>query len=135
MLRFESAKVSAAANAQAIGIPAALFPAPELRAPALHRSGGFAGMYFFAWLRWALLSGTSVLRCCFSIFYFRPVRFHTRRDDDRNQDPLGPDDAFADGGSRRRLGRHRVDSDAPGFSAGARPRLVLRRRGDSLQAL
>ena len=92
-------------------------------------------MYFFAWLRWALPGGTRVLHGSLSIFYFGPVRSHRRGGGDRNEDPLGPDGAFADGGPRRPVGRHRMDSDAPGFSAGARPRLVLHRRAAGLRTV
>ena len=92
-------------------------------------------MYFFAWLRWALPSGTRVLHGCLSIFYFGPARSHRRGGGDRNEDPLGPDGAFADGGPRRPVGRHRMDGHAPGLPAGARPRLVLRRRGACLRTV
>src|SRR5580704_7924202 len=78
-------------------------------------------MYFFAWLRWALPSGTRVLHGSLSIFYFGPARSHRRGGGDRNEDPLGPDDAFADGGPRRPVGRHRMDSDAPGFFTAGLP--------------
>ena len=117
------------------GAPATLFRLPELRAPALRCPGAFGRIYFFDWRRWALLSRTPVLRACFSIFYFGPVRSHRRREDDRNQDPLGPDGPFADSGPHRPGGRHRMDRDAPGFPAGARPRLVLRRQCACLRAV
>src|SRR5260370_8956971 len=84
-------------------------------------------MYFFAWLRWALPSGTRVLHGSLSIFYFGGTRSHRRGGDERNEDPLGPDGALTDGGPCRAVGRHRMDSNAPGFPAGARPRVVLRR--------
>src|SRR6266446_1734329 len=80
---------------------------PQLHPIALRCPEGSADMYFFAWLRWALLSGTRLLQRGFSIFYFGPTRSHTQRDYDRNKDPLGPDGAFAGGSARRPVGRHR----------------------------
>src|SRR5580692_12306937 len=92
-------------------------------------------MYFFAWLRWALPGGTRVLHGSLSIFYFGLARSHRRGGGDRNEDPLGPDGAFADGGPRRPVGRHRMDGNAPGLPAGARPRLVPHRRGACLRTV
>src|SRR5260370_10090458 len=92
-------------------------------------------MYFFAWLRWALPSRTRVLHGSLSIFYFGPARSHRRGGGDRNEDPLGPDGAFADGGLRRPVGRHRVDRDAPGLPTCARPRLVFRPRAAALRTV
>src|SRR6516164_2869546 len=90
-------------------------------------------MYFIAWLRWALPGGTRVLHGSLSIFYFGLARSYRRGGGDRNEDPLGPDDAVAGGGPRRCVGRHRMDRDASGFSGGARPRLVLCRRSAGLR--
>jgi hypothetical protein len=92
-------------------------------------------MYFFAWLRWALPSGTRVLHAGLWIFYFDLARSHRRGGGDRNEDPLGPDGAFADGGPRRPVGRHRMGGNAPGLPAGARLRLVLRSRGSCLRTV
>jgi hypothetical protein len=92
-------------------------------------------MYFFARLRWGLPGATRVLRGSLSIFYFGPVRSHRRGGGDRNEDPLGPDGALADGGPRRPVGRHRMDGHAPGLSAGARPRRVLRHRRGCLRTV
>src|SRR6266404_1096397 len=81
-----------------IKVPAALFYPPSLPTLVQLPSGSLPDMYFFAWLRWVPPSGTRVLHGSLSIFYFGPARSHGRGGDDRNQNPLGPDDAFADGG-------------------------------------